>query len=497
MKIRAKLETCARAPHHGVGMARRNHLILLLAVAICASTTAEKLSRPPLATVRKSPPPLTKPKPSSLLVAGKTKEAATPSPSIYWAVLHNWLYFLSLGFNAINVAFLCREIATGDLKPSPAAIAMSGNVEAVDRLLTFLGVGFLAALSDVHGRKPLMAWSSLGFMITNIVQSKATGPLSLYLADAIDGCSSCMQPVCQAFICDASAPSRRAANLGIFQGLSIGMAFIIAFPVGGVLGAKLGPRVPLRLAAGFQLLNLLIILFVTPESNPKSLRQGRELDFKSANPLGALSKLFGQGKLLSYLAATYALITLARNALDAQFVNYASIRFGWSQQQTGPVMVLVGLMLAIAPRVLVPRIGLRKAISYGTLLFAIGLTGTGLSPVPGGFVFGLFIVSIGCVCIPALQAMLTTLAAPGERGALLGALGTLTELQSAIANKMYAAVLAAFTSETPPIKGLPGAHFFVASALLLCAWATTEKAFELPEAEKAAGAKADTDGLDY
>lgn len=322
-----------------------------------------------------------------------------------------------------------------------------------------------------------MAWSAIGFGVTNLIQSRAHGAASLFLADVIDGCTSCMTPVCQAYVADVSPPAKRAANLGVFQGLSIGMAFIIAFPVGGVLGAKLGPRVPLRIAASLQLLNGLLLLFVTPESIPPHARRGRRLDLREANPIGALWRLFGKAPLLRDVAAVYALVQLARNSLDAQFVNYASIRFGFSQQQTGPIMVVVGLMLAIAPRVLVPLLGLRRAISYGLAIFAAGLSLTGLSPVPLGFVLGLFVVSVGCVCIPALQAMLTSLAPPSERGALLGALGSLTELQSAIGSTMYAAVLASFTAESPPLAGLPGMHFFVAAALLSVAWGIARYAF--------------------
>jgi len=79
-------------------------------------------------------------------------------PSIYWAILHNWLYFMSLGMNLINIQFLVREIVDGDAKATPSAksIALSGKVESVDKLLTFLGIGFLSALSDKFGRKPLM-----------------------------------------------------------------------------------------------------------------------------------------------------------------------------------------------------------------------------------------------------------------------------------------------------------------------------------------------------
>lgn len=145
-----------------------------------------------------------------------------PPPSIYWAVLHNWLYFLSLGFNLINIQFLVREIVDGETSaPSAKAIALSGKVESVDKFLTFCGVGFLSALSDKYGRRPLMAWSAVGFMITNLIQANTKSSIGLlYLADFVDGCSSCMLPLCQAYITDVSHPANLAGNLGIFQGLS-------------------------------------------------------------------------------------------------------------------------------------------------------------------------------------------------------------------------------------------------------------------------------------
>jgi len=67
---------------------------------------------------------------------------------------------MSLGFNLINIQFLVREIVDGDAKaiPSATSIALSGKVESIDKLLTFIGIGFLSALSDKYGRKPLISW---------------------------------------------------------------------------------------------------------------------------------------------------------------------------------------------------------------------------------------------------------------------------------------------------------------------------------------------------
>jgi DHA1 family tetracycline resistance protein-like MFS transporter len=401
-----------------------------------------------------------------------------PSPSIYWAVLHNWLYFVSLGFNLINIQFLVREIVDGDAKAAPSArsITLSGKIESVDKLLTFLGVGFLASLSDKFGRKPLMIWSSMGFALTNIIQATTKNSAAmLYLADFVDGCSSCMLPLCQAYIADVSKPEKLAGNLGIFQGLSAGGAFILAFPIGGLLGMKFGPRLPLLIAAGLQILNALILLLLTPESNQTKTKH---LDLSEANPVGGLKKLFGHSPILRTAALAYFLASLARHSLDAQFTNYASLRFGWSQAQSGPVLVLVGMMLAVAPRLFISHFGLHNAILVGLLTFCLGLTFAGLAPTPAPFIFGVWTVAIGCMCLPALQAVLANLAKPGERGALLGAVGSVTELTGAIGSTMYALVLANFTGDGALLGGkYPGAHFFVAASLLLVGWSIAVHGF--------------------
>jgi len=284
-----------------------------------------------------------------------------------------------------------------------------------------------------------------------------------------------MLPLCQAYIADVSEPQKLAVNLGLFQGLSAGGAFIFAFPIGGILGSKYGPRLPLLIAAGAQLLNTLIIVFITPESNNN---KKQDLDLRGANPIAGFRKLFGKAPILKTAAMVYFLSSLARCSLDAQFTNYSNIRFGWTQAQAGPVLVLVGLMLAIAPRVFIAYFGLHKAILTGLLFFSLGLTGAGLAPTPASFVFAIFIVSIGCMCLPAIQSVIANLATPGERGALLGALGGLTELTGAIGSTMYATLLATFTAEDAPFGGkVPGGHFITGSILLLIAWGVALQGF--------------------
>ncbi|VEU40327.1 unnamed protein product [Pseudo-nitzschia multistriata] len=442
---------------------------------------------------------------------GTAQPAEKQVPSFYWAVLHNWLYFLSLGFNAVNIPYLIREVVDGpnhNGTPSPRSIALSGNVEAVDKILTFGGIAFLSALSDKYGRKPLIVWSSLGFALTNLLQA-LSGSVSpsvttsiLYLADFVDGCSSCMGPVCQAYVADCSPPSGLASNLGIFQGLSIGGAFILAFPIGGFIGNKHGPKLAIRMAAGFQLLNCLIALILTPESNSKAGGNAdKKIRLSEVNPITGLQKLFGLGgnnsgpsvSLLRTASLAYFSLSLARCALDAQFINYTNLRFGWTQAQSGPVLVMVGLMLAIVPRIVVPRIGLQRSINYGLIVYALGFCAAGLVSQPAHFVGAIAVIAFGCVAIPALQALLANLAPPGESGALLGAVGSLTELTGAIGSSMYATLVATFAvpSSTsgvdpegvleppsffwsgvlPNVDSIPGMHFLVGACFCLIGWA--------------------------
>jgi DHA1 family tetracycline resistance protein-like MFS transporter len=158
----------------------------------------------------------------------------------------------------------------------------------------------------------------------------------------------------------------------------------------------LGPRIPLLIAAGLQLINALIILFITPESN--KYPSSNDLDLREANPITGRKKLFGGARILRTAALAYFSVSLARRcSLDAQFTNYANLRFGWTQAQSGPVMVLVGLMLAVAPRIFVAYLGVQSAILTGILVFALGLAGAGFASTPGSFVFSIFIVSIGCM----------------------------------------------------------------------------------------------------
>lgn len=405
-------------------------------------------------------------------------------PSWWWAVLHNYLYFLALGLSIPVLPRIISTIVNPDGSPdvSPASSVLGGDVESIDKICTFLCVGFLGSASDVVGRKPLLAWSALGFSLTCLLQaSSRTTVVPFYVADLVDGVSSCMNTICQAYVTDASPPERRAVNLGLFQGVSVAGAFILGFPLSAILSAQYGLRAPMYVAAAIGFVNFLIALFLTPESLPKAQRKPK-LDVARSNPVGALQRLFRGTPLLRGCTATFALLWLANTCINSQFGNYVNYLFGWGPQESAPLLMLIGVMFLLAPATLVPRLGLKHSIEYGMALFGAGLLFTGLSTTPKAVVGSVLLTSIGCIGTVSLVAFIVNQAAPAERGALLGAVETLQELMEAFGHSGYGRLFALAISEKA-VRKLPGVPFLVASTLLLGAVATIKRTFAaFPEA---------------
>ena len=103
----------------------------MMLVAMCAVQASEitsspaivkpKLStaKPTLHAIRKASNALpqkviTKKAPSTLTTAAPTVWRA---PSYYWAILHNWLYFLSLGLSVPNLPRVISSIVNPDGSP--------------------------------------------------------------------------------------------------------------------------------------------------------------------------------------------------------------------------------------------------------------------------------------------------------------------------------------------------------------------------------------------
>ena len=76
------------------------------------------------------------------LTAAKATAGSGRSPSFWWALLANWLYFMSLGLSIPNLPYVVgglvnplKDGAVNTDPTTPAAIRVSGDIEALDQAL--------------------------------------------------------------------------------------------------------------------------------------------------------------------------------------------------------------------------------------------------------------------------------------------------------------------------------------------------------------------------
>lgn len=194
----------------------------------------------------------------------------------------------------------------------------------------------------------------------------ATQPRHFYTAACVDGLTSCMLSQSQAYITDHQ---RNSSNLSVelskFQGLAIGMAFMIGIPLGAVLSAKFSMRTPLQIAVGLCALNcVLIMLFLPPSpptdsgevqsaapthsTNTSASAAKKRINWKAANPLGAAVMLTRTSKLLTGSVA-YLLLNIAHCGVQVTWINYLQYKFGMSQALSGSTLMVVGIIVASLP----------------------------------------------------------------------------------------------------------------------------------------------------
>ncbi|MFM8935930.1 MAG: MFS transporter [Vulcanococcus sp.] len=309
----------------------------------------------------------------------------------------------------------------------------------------------IGALSDRYGRKPVIsgcvAGSVLGlglFALTvsipwaTIPWAAGTAlPLTLLCAARlIDGVSGGTAASAGAVLADISTPENRAKAFGLI-GVAFGLGFILGPFFGGVL-AGINVTLPVWAAAGFALVNLLLVLTLLPETHPPEARRALQRK-RDLNPFSALQRVFTNPQVRR-LCAAFFLFFLSFNGFTAVLVLYFKQAFGWGPSLAATAFLVVGVVATlvqgglIGP--LVQRFGeLRLTLAglgfviAGFLLIPLANSGNA-QPVVFSAVatlaFGTGLVT------PCLRALVSRRLDDSGQGAALGSLQGLQSLGSFI-----------------------------------------------------------------
>lgn len=356
---------------------------------------------------------------------------------------------------------LIKELIHGDISEAAQYGGWLGFAYAFTQ---FIFSPLVGNLSDRYGRRPVILISLLGFTADYIFLALAPSIRWLFAGRIIAGLTGASISTASAYIADISTDKNRAKNFGMI-GAALGMGFIIGPVIGGLLG-HYGARIPFYAAAGLCFLNFLYGYFILPESLDKNKR--RPFDWKRANPVGSL-RFLGKHSEISGLIIALTLIYIGVHAVQSNWHFFTIYQFGWDERMIGISLGVLGLLLGLVQGVLIrwttPQLGEYKSIYYGLICYSIGLFLFAFAYQGWMMFVFLIIYSLGGICGPSLQSVITKHIPSNEQGELQGALTSLVSATSIIGPPVMTNLFYYFTHEKAPFE-FSGAPFLLASILM-------------------------------
>jgi DHA1 family tetracycline resistance protein-like MFS transporter len=366
---------------------------------------------------------------------------------------------------SIGLIIPVLPLIVGGFTSSPAEQAWwFGAVTITFGLANFFGSPVLGALSDAHGRRPVLLLGFCGLALSFIVTGLATALWMLIAVRLFSGAMQANVAVANAYVADITPPEDRARRFGML-GAMFGIGFILGPVLGGLLGA-VNVHLPFFAAGGLAVTNWLYGYFVLPESLPIAKR--RPFAWRRVHPFAALAgltRLEGVGSLV----AVVALAALAQFTLHTSWVLYTHFKFGWGPAQVGWSLFAVGAIAALVQGVLLKhmlaRFSTRTLASVGLVSSSLTYLGFGLAS-EGWMMYVVIVVGgiIGGGAQAAIQSLIANAAKAHEQGSTMGSVAALNSLMAVIA-PVVATPLLAMVSHRPPGDWLMGLPFYFCAAL--------------------------------
>lgn len=399
---------------------------------------------------------------------------ASRRPALGFIFITLFLDIFGIGLVIPILPRLIEQLVGGSV---PQASHTFGWLTALYSMMQFIFAPLLGSLSDRFGRRPVILSSLFGSGLDYLLLAFAPTLPWFFVGRIIAGITGANITAASAYIADVSPPEKRAQNFGLI-GAAFGLGFIAGPALGGLLG-DIGLRMPFLVAAALTLLNWLYGWFVLPESLPQENR--RAFQWSRANPVGSLLALRRYPVVLG-LTGTYFLNTLAHQVFPATWVLYTSYRYQWSVGQTGLSLALVGVMAAVVQggltRIIIPKIGERRAVVIGNSIAVVIYIGYGLASQAWMVYVMIIVGSFSGIANPAVQGLISRTARADEQGAIQGALASLGSVAGIAGPPIAAGLFSFFIGPKTPVL-LPGAPYFLGGLLVLLALLLALRSFRV------------------
>lgn len=304
-------------------------------------------------------------------------------------------------------------------------------------------------VSDRIGRKMVLIVSQIGATIgwamlglaPPIAASLAIAPIAVvFFARVLEGISGGNISITQAYVADLVVPHERSRAFGLIGAMfAAGMVFGPAG--GGLLYARFGFATPFLVAAGLQLVTLLLTITMLPESRARSKEEPQV-------GLGAIAASFRQPHLARLLWQKLA-IALALYGWFGVFALYLARQLGFTLANTDYLFSIFAVFNVFMNAVVVGRVSARLGdrtmsnVGLASLVSAYAL-------VP--FVHDLALLAATMILFSlgialtntGITALISNAATDRDQGTVLGASSSLDSLSGVMAPPVSTGLLSAY-----------------------------------------------------
>lgn len=289
----------------------------------------------------------------------------------------------------------------------------------------FFAAPGLGALSDRFGRKPILLISLFGSVVGYLIMGFSGALWMLFLGRIIDGLTGGNISTIYAYMADITKPQERGKYFGML-GAAGGVGMIIGPVIGGFFGV-LHLSVPLLIAAGITMVDVLFGYFILPESLHPDHKTSH-FDLKHLNPFAQFSHIFSIS-ILKRLFFVGFLFFIAMNGMYGTNGVYLKDVFSWNPAQIGFLLFIIGFVDIFSQGFLInkllPKFGDVKVSILGLILTATGFFLASLTSfIPSVFLiyFALIILNIGDGLFePAQSGLISKSVGPHMQGRVQGA----------------------------------------------------------------------------
>jgi DHA1 family tetracycline resistance protein-like MFS transporter len=306
-------------------------------------------------------------------------------------------------------------------------------------LMQFFGAPALGALSDRHGRKPVLTAALVGTLVGYLLFGTAILTKNIWLlffSRMLPGFTGGNISIVLSAIADVSDEQSRAKNFGLV-GAAFGLGFILGPTIGGILADNsvvswFDHATPFWFTAGLTLLNILLVRIAFPET----LRQSRQMRITLLKGFENIGRSF-QAPNLRKIFIVVLFMSLGFTFFTQFFSVYLIQKFSFSEKNIGFLYGWIGVWLVITQAMTVRRLSRffqpAQLIRVTAFFMAIAI-GMLLLPADARWFYLLnpIVATFHGITAPNLTAFVSQQARPDQQGEILGINQSMQSLGQAI-----------------------------------------------------------------